>query len=89
MEQAILDVIRECKGKRLIISPQLQKNYEAFIRSAGSLSDLEMGVTSGDLACSSACLRVLHGFELPFSCFFPLRPLRLNLSVLCGKGIES
>jgi hypothetical protein len=25
----------------------------------------DMGVTAGDLACSSACLRVLHGFELP------------------------
>jgi hypothetical protein len=30
-----------------------------------SLSDLETGVTAGELACSSACLRVLHGFELP------------------------
>jgi hypothetical protein len=32
---------------------------------ASSLSDLQMGVNAGDLACSSACLRVLHGFELP------------------------
>ena len=32
---------------------------------ARSLADLKTGVTAGDLACSSACLRVLHGFELP------------------------
>jgi hypothetical protein len=31
-----------------------------------SLSDLKMGVTACDLTCSSACLRVLHGFELPY-----------------------
>ncbi len=30
-----------------------------------SLSDLKTGVTSRDLACSSACLRVSHGFEPP------------------------
>ena len=29
------------------------------------LSDLQMGVTTGDLAGSSACLRVLHGFDIP------------------------
>ena len=45
MEQAVLDVLTECKGKRLIISPsagpyedvispQMQKNYEVFIRTA-------------------------------------------------------
>ena len=37
------------------------------------LSDLQMGVTKGDLAGSSACLRVLHGFE------FPLRTLEHEL----------
>ncbi len=45
MTQAVIDVLEECKGKRLIlspsagpyehvISPQLQKNYEVFIRTA-------------------------------------------------------
>ncbi len=45
MEQAVLDVLGECKGKRLIISPsagpyedviphQMQKNYEVFIKTA-------------------------------------------------------
>ncbi|HCE43373.1 MAG TPA: hypothetical protein DET40_07480 [Lentisphaeria bacterium] len=45
MEQAVLDVLEECRGKRLIISPsagpyedvippQMQKNYEVFIRTA-------------------------------------------------------
>ncbi|MFZ2658240.1 MAG: uroporphyrinogen decarboxylase family protein [Victivallales bacterium] len=45
MEQAVLDVLRECRGKRLIISPsagpyedaispQMQKNYEVFVRTA-------------------------------------------------------
>jgi len=45
MEQAVVEVLRECKGKRLIlspsagpyeevISPQMQKNYEVFIRTA-------------------------------------------------------
>jgi hypothetical protein len=38
----------------------------AFSNSCSSrLSDLKMSVPAGDLACSSACLRVLHGFELP------------------------
>jgi hypothetical protein len=32
---------------------------------SSSLSDFKMGVTAGDLACSSACLRVFHAFELP------------------------
>ncbi|HBC85905.1 MAG TPA: hypothetical protein DCZ94_03015 [Lentisphaeria bacterium] len=45
MRQAVLDVLEECKGKRLIlspsagpyeneISPQMQKNYEVFIKTA-------------------------------------------------------
>ncbi|MFA6294088.1 MAG: uroporphyrinogen decarboxylase family protein [Victivallales bacterium] len=45
MEQAVLDVLAECRGKRLIISPsagpyedvispQMRKNYEVFIKTA-------------------------------------------------------
>ncbi len=45
MEKAVLDVLSECRGKRLIISPsagpyedvispQMQKNYEVFIKTA-------------------------------------------------------
>lgn len=45
MEQAVLEVLGECRGKRLIISPsagpyediispQMQRNYEVFIRTA-------------------------------------------------------
>ena len=43
------------------------KEYGSMWVSVGtsSPSDLKMGVTAGDLACSSACLRGLHGFELP------------------------
>jgi uroporphyrinogen-III decarboxylase len=45
MEQAVIDVLNECKSKRMIlspsagpyddvISPQMQKNYEVFIKTA-------------------------------------------------------
>ncbi|MFA6294656.1 MAG: hypothetical protein WC637_22885, partial [Victivallales bacterium] len=36
-----------------------------IFRPPRSLSDLEMGVTAGDFACSSACLRVILGFQVP------------------------
>jgi hypothetical protein len=42
-----------------------EKNTGKMFTCLWSLSDLEMGVTAGDFACSSACLRVILGFQVP------------------------
>jgi hypothetical protein len=34
------------------------RSFFSHVWLSNSLSDLKMGVTAGDLACSSACLRV-------------------------------
>jgi hypothetical protein len=36
-----------------------------LFRPPRSLPDLEICVTADDLACSSACLRVILGFQVP------------------------